>query len=428
VGSRIPPRLSKVLDKIDTRELSNLVLDLARIPSPRGSERQIGDFLFDWMTNNGFDCFKQEVSEGRNNIIGILKGTEGHPKLIFNSHMDVGHGHAEDYWIYGDDRRKLAVEGTERGDLLVGRGVINDKGPMAAFLVATKAIKESGTHLRGDIMLTCVVGEIGQAPIDEFQGDMYEGKGFGTRYFVSHGGVADYALVAEGTNFAITRAEAGDVWFKVTILGKGGIYTPFIERPFAFKNNPNAIFKAAKVVQKIEEWANVYEREHRLTIEDGTIIPKVNIGAIRGGLPVRPSQVPGICSIYVDVRLTPMADVEDVRKELEKVVSLCDVEFTIQPFLYRKGHIGKNVEPLLDAVKSAHKRVFDSFPKKCAAPYMSMWRDLNVFNESGIPSITYGPPSFTYQELTGEAVPSMRKQDLLAAAKVYALTALELCA
>ncbi|MDA4124633.1 MAG: M20/M25/M40 family metallo-hydrolase [Thaumarchaeota archaeon] len=426
--SKISPQASKVLDRIDINELSNLALDLARIPSPRGFERQIGDFLLEWMAKNGFECSKQEVAEGRNNIIGILKGSEGHPKLVFNSHMDVGHGLPEDYWIYGDDRKKIAAEGTERGNLLVGRGVINDKGPMAAFLVATKAIKQSGINLRGDIVMTCVVGEIGQTPIDEFQGDRYEGKGFGTRYFVSHGGVVDYALVAEGTNFAITRAEAGDVWFKVTILGKGGIYTPFIERPFDFENNPNAIFKAAKVVQRIEEWANDYEKEHRLTFEDGTIIPKVNVGAIRGGLPVRPTQVPGVCSIYIDVRLSPMADAENVRKELEKVVSSCDVKFTIEAYLYRKGHIGKNVDRLFDAVRLAHRNVFESFPKKCAPPYTSMWRDLNVFNESGIPSVTYGPPSFTYQELTGEAVPSMKKEDLLAAAKVYALAALELCA
>ena len=36
------------------------------------------------------------------------------------------------------------------GDEIYGDGVVNDKGPMAAFLVAAKAIRESGYPLRGD--------------------------------------------------------------------------------------------------------------------------------------------------------------------------------------------------------------------------------------------------------------------------------------
>jgi hypothetical protein len=49
-----------------------------------------------------------------------------------------------------------------------------------------------------------------------------------------------------------------------------------------------------------------------------------------------------------------------------------------------------------------------------------MWRDVLIFNEMGIPAITYGPPrSFRKQ--------AMSVADLLRAANVYARVAIEVC-
>ncbi|MDG6922999.1 MAG: M20/M25/M40 family metallo-hydrolase, partial [Nitrososphaerota archaeon] len=363
-----------VLERIDVNEVSKLTLDLVRIPSPRGHEEQVGNFIWEWMNKNGIPALKQEVSPGRNNVIGRLKGSGGGHSLIFNSHMDTGFGLPEDEWILG--KPKVAfTEGWEEGDRLIGRSVINDKGPMAAFLVAAKAIKESKVSLKGDLILTAVIGEIGQAPVDEFQGDMYDGKGFGTRFLVNHGVIADYALVAEGTNFIVTRAEAGDVWFKISIYAKGGIYMPFLERPYKFEDDPNSIVKAVPVITAIEKWAYEYQEKNKFDFEDGTIVPKVNIGSIRSGLGVRPSQTPGICSLYVDVRLTPDADVGEVKEELSKVIASCNVEFSIEAYLYRRGHVGKHVEPLVDSIKKAHKSVLNEDPdltkKKVPVPFTS---------------------------------------------------------
>ena len=89
---------------------------------------------------------------------------------------------------------------------------------MATWLLAAKAIKESGVKLKGDLMLMAVVGEIGIEPVDEFQPPAYVAKEAGTRYAITHGGVTDYALVSEGTDFGIVGVEAGKAFFKVTVL------------------------------------------------------------------------------------------------------------------------------------------------------------------------------------------------------------------
>jgi len=41
---------------------------------------------------------------------------------------------------------------------------------MSTWLVMAKALKESGIKLGGDLILTAVVGEIGGAAVDEYQG------------------------------------------------------------------------------------------------------------------------------------------------------------------------------------------------------------------------------------------------------------------
>jgi hypothetical protein len=84
------------------------------------------------------------------------------------------------------------------GDLLVGEGIVNDKGPMAAFLTAAKAIKNSCHRLEGDLMLTAVIAETSREPVDDPPGSMRESKELSARFLVTGGGVADYVLVAAG--------------------------------------------------------------------------------------------------------------------------------------------------------------------------------------------------------------------------------------
>jgi hypothetical protein len=51
-----------------------------------------------------------------------------------------------------------------------------------------------------------------------------------------------------------------------------------------------------------------------------------------------------------------------------------------------------------------------------------MWRDHNIFNEMGIPALTYGPAGIVGGGKFGMAIP-----DMMRAARVYALTALAIC-
>ena len=74
------------------------------------------------------------------------------------THRDPGNDEYHKAWIDGDE--------------LVGEGVVNDKGPMAAFLIAAKAVKAAGVALKGDLLVSAVVGETSHEPSDGPPGEI----------------------------------------------------------------------------------------------------------------------------------------------------------------------------------------------------------------------------------------------------------------
>src|SRR2546425_4864302 len=171
-------------------------------------------------------------------------------------------------------------------DMLIGNGICNDKGPMATWLLAAKALRESGVTLEGDLMLMAVVGEIGLEPVDEFQAPQYVAKEAGTRWAITHGGVADFALVAEGTDFGLVGVEAGKAFFKMTGFGHDlPSFPPFIVRATPVEKSPNAIVRMARLIERLDGWAYDYERRNRYECPGGVVGAKVDIRAIRRGVP-----------------------------------------------------------------------------------------------------------------------------------------------
>lgn len=268
-----------------------------------------------------------------------------------------------------------------------------------------------------------VVGEIGLEPVDEFQPPAYVAKEAGTRYAITHGGVGDFALVAEGTDFGLVGVEAGKAFFKVTVFGDDlPIYTPYITRPTPIEKNPNAIVRMAPLLQRLDEWAYAYERRNRYECPGGVIVPRVNIGAIRGGVPYKITKTVQQCAIYVDVRITPVQNPLDVREELRRLLTDTGLSGEVELYVYRPAYEARNVEPLAGAITRAHEAILGGTPKPAAPPFSSMWRDINCFNEMRIPAITYGPGISV-----GGGNFGMRIADLVTGAKLYALTALDLC-
>ena len=414
--------MQDILDRINPDELVKVALDLGNIDSPTGQEGEIAEFVYGWLGQQGFAPRKLGLFRNRFNVAATLPGNSRGRSLVFNSHMDTTIA-KEEIWTTRRAADPIFHSAWQEGDLLIGNGICNDKGPMAAWLIAAKAIRESGVSMKGDLVLTAVVGEIGLEPVDEFEPPEYLAKEAGTRYAVTHGAVGDYALVAEGTDFGLVWVEAGKAFFKITVFGEDvPIYTPYIQRPTPTEKSPNAIVRMARLIEHLESWAYDYERRYRYECPGGVVVPKANIGAIRGGVPYKITKTVQQCAIYVDVRITPTQNPLDIREELRGLLSSAGLNGEVELYVYRRGYEGRQVEPLAESIRQSHRQIFGELPQLAPAPYSSMWRDINVFNEMGIPAITYGPGASV-----GGGNFAMRIEDLVTAAKLYALIALDVC-
>jgi acetylornithine deacetylase/succinyl-diaminopimelate desuccinylase-like protein len=403
----------------DRAELVDLCLKLGNTPSHHGKERKVGEAVLAWLTECGIHGSLQFITDESVNAVATIAGSADGTSLIFNAHMDTGPELGRDTT---EADKKIDGAWTE-GELIFGRGVINDKAQLCAFMIAARAINRAGIRLRGDLTITAVAFETGAPSIDEHQGVNYPGEGFGTKWVVDRGVTADYALVGETSGFGIVRAECGAVWLKVRVKGKE-VYTPRFERGASIQENPNACAKAAHVILALEEWAVRYQQKEELEFEGGAIIPKAQIMNIRGNNDI--SQASPFCDIYMDIRLVPGKKPEAVKKDVERAVRSLGIEYEVSAFQYSRGHIAENAEALISALTDAHRYIFGTEPPPPPSAEVSMWRDLNVFNEVGIPSVCYGPPR-QRDPFSGAGNRAMKISDLVAATKVYALTALLVC-
>jgi acetylornithine deacetylase/succinyl-diaminopimelate desuccinylase-like protein len=412
----------KVLSLINEKELVDLAVAMASIKAPSGYEQPMADYVLQWLQDNGFkESFQQLVSEGRSNTISVLRGAGSGRKLIFNSHMDSEQGMPTRVGEELPPGPKAWVDENKRR--LFGQAVQNDRGPMAAFMIATKAIKDSGVKVAGDIVMTMVVGEIGMGPVDEFRGAKYVGKGYGSRHAVAHGIDGDFALIAETTDFGVTWIEAGAAYFKISLEGQS-FYTPRLPDRGDVKDSPNAILKMIPIIQAIEKWAVEYQQKYTIDYPVGKMVPKVSIGSIRAGWPYKPSTTPHDCAIYMDVRVPPPVSLTQVERELRQVVDSVGFGAKVECFMFRKGYEGHNVEPLVAAINQAHQAVRGTPTPPINTPETSMWRDINIFNEVGIPAATFGMPRKSAADAPEKFV---EIDDIVDAAKMYALVALEIC-
>jgi acetylornithine deacetylase/succinyl-diaminopimelate desuccinylase-like protein len=415
---------TRVLAQIDRDELAQLGCDLTSIPSPTGQEKAIAEFILHWFETNGIKAVRQDVEFDRPNAVGIVKGEGTGLSLGFNGHTDTSFtGTEEDRRMVANMEPESDLKGKIVGNKVQGLGISNMKGGVAAFMIAGKALKKSGIKLKGDVFLAAVVGEISRTPIGPWQTKEYRGEGAGTRHLLTHGMHTDYAVVADGSDLNIVWTQTGVVQARIQTFGKA-------EAAWGSKRSThpmeklNAIVKMTKIIEAIERWGAEFEEKYIYNSPTGPLYPKVNIGAIEGGAPYRPNYFPGVCSIYVDIRMPPQVRPVQIKHELEKTLNSTGLDYELDIYKSLLGHEGKNVAPLVQAAEEVFEHLFSEKIKPEAPDRASIWTDTNIYNELGIPAIKIGPRG----RRIGPRNEEIGIDVMLKAAQIYALMALDICA
>jgi acetylornithine deacetylase/succinyl-diaminopimelate desuccinylase-like protein len=413
----------KILACIDRNELAQLGCDLTSIPSPTGQEKAIAEFILAWFEADGLKAVRQEVEPDRPNAVGILKGDGSGLSLGFNGHTDTSYtGTSADLRMVANIEPEAELKGRIVGDKVQGLGISNMKGGLAAFMIAGKALKRSGIRLKGDVVLAAVVGEISRTPIGPWQAQEYRGEGIGTRHLLAHGMHTDYAVCCDGSDLNIVWTQTGVVQVKITTFGQpeAAWGTKRSQYPMQEKN---AIVKMTKIIDAIERWGERFEQTYVYESPTGPLLPKVNIGAIEGGAPYRPNYFPGVCSIYVDVRMPPQVRPVAIKHEIEQVLNALGLDYDMDVYRSLLGHEGRKVEPLVQAAEEIHAYLFGQKIKPESPDRTSIWTDTNVYNEVGIPAIKIGPRG----RRIGARNEEIDIDVMLKAAQIYALIALDIC-
>lgn len=429
--SALSPQAREIIDALDDQrnELTDLCLRLSNLHDVAGEERPVGEAVRDWFLEAGIHAYMQELERDSVNVVARLAARGDGRSLILSSHMDT-----EGAVPSADAQTNAELRGAMRqGELLIGKGLANNKAQLAAQMMAARVIHRLRLPLRGALIIGAVAQETGaRVPeLEKLHRDdahmmvgPHVGEGGGARQLVTRGVSASFALVGEATDFCIATAHAGYVRFRISVPGFLP-YTPFIVRGNGPADNPNPVEKAATVVVALEKWARDYEESELVRFDGGVIAPKAQVHEIRSGGPLYTART-DYCHIFLDVRLAPARDPDEIGFQVTNVVRSLGIEAEVTPYDYARGYFATGAEPLIRALEEAHAAVLATPIGTPPPAYLSMWRDSNAFNEAGIPSVAYGPPS-QKESMTREGYRGMKIDDIVAGAKVYALAAASIC-
>ncbi|MDX2007603.1 MAG: M20 family metallopeptidase [Meiothermus sp.] len=278
-------------------ELTELLKELVEIPSPNppGDNRAISAFVGQWLREVGAKVSVLAPPEKPEAQSVVAVAGSGGPVVMLHAHSDTVPVGETEAAAWASDPFKAVV----RDGRLYGKGSVDDKGPLAAMMVAFKKLSQAGHS--GTLVLVAAAEE-------EVGGQL------GTRWLAEEGHLphCDFIVVGEQTANRVATAHKGVMRATVRTAGHS-----------VHATNPdrgvNAINAMARVILALEDYH--HELSQRLHPLVG--VPTCNVGVIQGGATA--NAVADGCLIRLDRRMIPGESPEAVQRELQEVVASAKV-------------------------------------------------------------------------------------------------------
>ena len=402
--------------KIDRDRLVDTASRLVNVHSFTGDEARMADLMVEIFDGMDLQVQRQQVEDNRANALGTWAGAGGGKSLMFNGHMDTSYSGREP-WLR--DVPGFQPKAFERDGRLYGLGISNMKGALACYVEVVRALQDAGVRLRGDVLIAAVSGEIEKTQYGDATGAEYRGYAAGTRYLVSHGGVADMCLLGEPTEGKVVLGHFGALWLRIRVQGNF-IHTAFSEGT----RDANSILRMHKLMDAVQEWIPTWEDDPANSYRGAKAI--VNVGAIEGGFGWRVSRTPHHTDLFLDVRVPPTKEMGVARREvLDWVRSLGEryPEWGVEGEVYVTAP-GAEIDEgheLVAAIDKAHEQVFGAKPERDVTRWFS---DASALTRYGIPTVNYGTSTGLMDVELGE---NLEIEGLVKTAETYARVAVEVC-
>ncbi len=327
----------------------------------RGEEYRVGNIVKRELDKWGIPYEEHSRMEGRPNIIGKVGTNKSGKRLLMAAHMDIVPA--------GDGWDTDPYDPVIKDGYIYGRGVLDDKGPLASIMVAAKILK----NVIGDEGLS---GEFQMAALSDEEAEDPDGIDYGVKYLVDENLLdATFSIIPDiGENMKrIDIAEKGRAVFKITAIGKQAHgSTP--------ERGINAIYKMAHLIEKIENLKFKYEVSPTLGE------PTLNLGEIHGG--AAPNIVPGDCYIYIDIRSVPGMTKEYILETFNNLTKEVDGEFKVELLSWNEPHEISPDNDLVRSIQENGKEVLGFVPEPFGMGGGTFAKTLNL---AGITSVGWGP-------------------------------------
>jgi acetylornithine deacetylase len=369
-------------------------------------ERKLAEFMAASMRTLGLEAELQPVEGARVNAIGRRRGAGGGKNLLFNGHLDTNpatEGWTVDPW-----------GGLVDDKFIYGIGVSNMKAGDAAYYCALKTLIDAGVQLKGDVVLTFVVGEL--------QG------GVGTLAAIRQGVRADYFVNSEPTDLKALTMHAEAATFVIELVG-----------------NTRHLSKREEAVDALLAACDLIPRLNALTFsgaksEEHRSINRCHVGVAHAALgrdlaEWRPPQVADVARLKGSVRYAPgqteaqaFADLRAVLDDLER--RFPGLKATVTP----ERITGRPVMPAFEVARDARivrtlNAAYQSVrgepqPTGAIAPPCYYGTDAGHFyRELGMEGIVCGPGG-RYNTMPDERVDIVDYLDMI---RIYMLVMLDIC-
>ena len=397
-----------IFDYIDVDSCLNLLSSMVQHKSytETEGERLLAGVMHERMTQLGMSSELQPVVDDRVNAIGRLKGTGGGASLLFNGHLDTNpatEGWTVDPW-----------SGLIDDEFIYGIGVSNMKAGDAAYFCAVETILKAGIKLKGDVVLSFVVGEL-QA-------------GIGTVRAIEQGLRADYFINSEPTDLQALTMHAGSMMFDIELVGD----TRHLSKR---EEACDALAAATVLAQRINRL--VFSGA---TTPDQIAVNRGHVGSMRAGLgrayqDWRPPQVADQAKLKGSCRYAPGQTIESVTNDLELLLEALKLEYPKLQTSLRVGGPTPNAlrmppfevdrdSRIVKVLNSAFESVMGyAQPTGPIAPAAFFGTDAAHLAAAGMEGVVCGPGG-EFNTMPDERV---RKQQFLNCVRIYILCIIEIC-
>ena len=348
---------------IDKEYLIRTLADLVRINSVNPSlvpnapgEAAAAAYVKGALLRLGLKVAVFEAEPGRPSVVGTLPGTGGGRSLMLNAHLDT----------VGVEGMQAPFTPVVRDGRMYGRGSFDMKGSLAANLTAVKALVDSGTRLRGDVVLAAVADE--------------EYASIGTADVVTRVKV-DVAIVTEATGLDICLAHKGFVWLEVETIGRAA-------HGSRFREGIDANMRMGRFLAELDR----LEQDLRMRAPHALVgPPSLHASILQGGTEL--STYAARCTLKIERRTIPGETLRQVEAELSSILDrLCaaDPTFrgTLRTLLERKSFEVSSDAPLVQALDQSVLALRGSRPDHIGAAY---WMDTAILAEAGVEAAVIGP-------------------------------------